>query len=217
MRRFAWLPLVLLALAPGISLASTWDIDPAHSNVEFGVRHLMVSTVKGNFQKVSGFVELDDKNITKSSVEVTIETASIDTREPKRDAHLRSPDFFDAAKYPTITFKSTKVEKAGKDKLKVTGDLTIHGVSKPVVLMTEGPSPALKDPFGRTVRGVTATGKINRKDWGMVWNKALDTGGVMVSDEVKLELNAELVERAAKPAQEKPAEKPAAAPSKPEK
>jgi polyisoprenoid-binding protein YceI len=204
-------------LAPGISLASPWDIDPAHSNVEFSVRHLMVSTVKGNFQKVSGFVELDDKNITKSSVEVTIETASIDTREPKRDAHLRSPDFFDATKYPTITFKSTKVEKTGKDKLKVTGDLTIHGISKPVVLMAEGPSPALKDPFGRTVRGVTATGKINRKDWGMVWNKALDTGGVMVSDEVKLELNAELAERATKPAQEKPAEKPAAAPSKPEK
>jgi polyisoprenoid-binding protein YceI len=193
--------------------ASTWDIDPAHSNVEFSVRHLMVSTVKGNFLKVSGFVELDEQSIAKSRVEVTIDTASIDTREPKRDAHLRSPDFFDVAKYPTITFKSTKVEKAGSGKLKVTGDLTLHGVSKPVVLMVEGPSAAIKDPFGRTVRGAMATGRINRKDWGITWNKALDTGGMMVSDEVKLDINVELAERANKPA----VEKPAATPAKPDK
>ena len=113
---------------------------------------------------------------------------------------MKSPDFFDVAKYAAITFKSTKVEKAGSNKLKVTGDLSMHGVTKPVVLMVEGPSPAIKDPFGRTVRGVMATGRINRKDWGISWNKALDAGGVMVSDEVKLELNAELAERASKPA-----------------
>jgi polyisoprenoid-binding protein YceI len=208
MRRTAWLPLAFLFVAPTMAFASTWEIDPAHSNVEFSVRHMMVTTVKGHFQKVSGVVEIDDKNITKSSVEVTIDAASVDTREPKRDAHLKSPDFFDVAKYPVITFKSTKVEKAGTGKLKVTGDLTIHGVTKAVVLMVEGPSPAIKDPFGRTVRGVMATSKINRKDWGMTWNKALDTGGVLVSDEVKLELNAELAEKAAAPAAgEKPAEK----------
>lgn len=217
MRRFAWLPSALLTLAPAMALASTWEIDPAHSNVEFSVRHMMVSTVKGNFQKVSGVVEIDDKHITKSTVDVTIETASIDTREPKRDAHLRSPDFLDATKYPTITFKSTKVEKTGNSKLKVTGDLTIHGVTKPVVLMVAGPSPPIKDPFGRTVRGVTATGKINRKDWGMIWNKALDTGGVLVSDEVNLELNAELAERATKSPPEKAKEKSAETPTKPEK
>jgi polyisoprenoid-binding protein YceI len=217
MRRFAWLPSVLLTLAPAMTLASTWEIDPAHSNVEFSVRHMMVSTVKGNFQKVSGVVEINDKYITKSTVDVTIETASIDTREPKRDAHLKSPDFLDAAKYPTITFKSTKVEKTGNSKLKVTGDLTIHGITKPVVLMVDGPSPPIKDPFGRTVRGVTATSKINRKDWGMIWNKALDTGGVLVSDEVNLELNAELAERATKSPLEKAKEKSAETPTKPEK
>lgn len=217
MKRAAWLSLALVTLLPTIAQASTWDIDPAHSSVEFSVRHMMVSTVKGRFPKVSGAVEIDDKNITKSSVEVSIDAASVDTREPKRDGHLMSPDFFDVAKHPSITFKSTKVEKAGSNKLKVTGDLTIRGISKPVVLMVEGPSPALKSPFGSTVRGANATARINRKDWGMMWNKALDTGGVLVSDEVKLELNVELAERAdsaAQAANEKPADKPAATPTK---
>lgn len=200
MRRSAWLSLALLSLAPATGWATTWEIDPAHSNVEFSVRHLMVTTVKGHFQKVTGTIEIDDKNITKSTVDVTIDASSIDTQEPKRDGHLKSADFFDVAKYPTATFKSTKVEKAGNGKLKVTGDLNLHGVSKPVVLMVEGPSAPLKDPFGRTVRGAMATGKINRKDYGVSWNKALDTGGVMVGEEVKLEINTELVERAAPPA-----------------
>jgi polyisoprenoid-binding protein YceI len=213
----------LFLLAPALALASTWDIDPAHSTVEFSVRHMMVTTVKGQFQKVKGTVELDEKDASKSSVEMSMETASIDTREQKRDAHLKSADFFDAAKFPALTFKSTKVEKAGKGKLKVTGDLTMHGVTKPVVLMVEGPSASIKDPFGRTVRGVMATGKLDRKDWGMTWNKALDSGGMVVSDEVKLEINAELAERAANPPE--PAEKaavtgpktPPAAPAKPAK
>ncbi len=206
-----------LVLSPALALASTWDIDPAHSTVEFSVRHMMVTTVKGQFQKVKGTVELDEKDPTKSTVEVSIETASIDTREAKRDAHLKSPDFFDAAKFPALTFKSTKIEKAGKGKFKVTGDLTMHGVTKSVVLAVEGPSASIKDPFGRTVRGVMATGKLDRKDWGMIWNKALDSGGMVVSDEVKLDINAELAERAATPpaAAEKPAtpaaEKPASA------
>jgi len=220
----------LVLLSPTSASAGTWDIDPAHSTVEFSVRHMMVTTIKGQFQKVKGTVELDDKDASKSTVDVSIDTASIDTREQKRDAHLKSADFFDAAKFPAITFKSTKVEKAGKGKLKVTGDLTMHGVSKPLVLMVEGPSASVKDPFGRTVRGVMAIGKLDRKDWGMTWNKALDTGGFMVSDEVKLEINAELAERAAtlpepaaaaKPAAEKPAaagaKTPPAAPAKPAK
>jgi polyisoprenoid-binding protein YceI len=199
-----------LFLSPALAPASTWDLDPVHSSVEFSVRHLMVTTVKGHFQKVTGVVELDEKDAAKSKVEVSIDTASIDTREAKRDAHLKSPDFFDAAKYPAVTFKSTKIEKAGKGKFKVTGDLSMHGVTKPVVLLVEGPSASIKDPYGRTVRGVMATGKLDRKDWGMAWNKALDSGGFVVSDEVKLEINAELAERSAAPPVAAPAEKTAA-------
>jgi len=227
-------PLPLLALSslflsPALALASTWDIDPAHSTVEFSVRHMMVTTVKGQFQKVKGTVELDEKDPSKSTVEVSIETASIDTREAKRDAHLKSPDFFDAAKFPALTFKSTKIEKAGKGKFKITGDLTMHGITKVVVLAVEGPSASIKDPYGRTVRGVMATGKLDRKDWGMTWNKALDSGGFVVSDEVKLDINAELAERgatppapaAAAPSAEKSAassgKAPPAAPAKPGK
>ena len=200
----------LFVLSPALALASTWEIDPPHSTVEFSVRHMMVTTVKGQFQRVTGTVVLDEKDATKSTAEVSIETASIDTREPKRDAQLKSADFFDAAKFPALTFKSTKIEKAGKGKFKVTGDLAMHGVTKPVVLVVEGPSASIKDPFGRTVRGVMATGKLDRKDWGMSWNKALDSGGFVVSDEVKLEINAELAERAAVPPVAAQAEKPAA-------
>jgi polyisoprenoid-binding protein YceI len=218
MRRLSWL---LVAgscgfFSPSLVKASTWDIDPAHSTVEFSVRHMMVTTVKGQFQRIKGKVELDEKDLGKSSVEVSIETDSINTHESKRDAHLKSPEFFDAAKYPSLTFKSTKVEKAGKGKLKITGDLTMHGVTKPVVLIVEGPSDPIKDPFGRTVRGLMATGRIDRKDWGMSWNKALDSGGMLVSDSVKLEINAELAERQAPPTAAT-GEKPAAptAPAKP--
>ncbi len=189
-------------LFPGLARASTWEVDPSHSSVEFQVRHLMVSTVKGTFEKVKGTIELDDKDITRSSVQVTVEMASVNTHEPRRDDHLRSADFFDAQKFPLATFVSTKVERAGKDRLKVTGDLTLHGVTKPLVLTVEGPSRALKDPFGRTVRGLTATGKLNRKDFGVSWNKALDTGGVMISDEVKLELSVEMAQKAAPAATE---------------
>jgi polyisoprenoid-binding protein YceI len=208
-------PLPLLALSslflsPALALAGTWDIDPAHSTVEFSVRHMMVTTVKGQFQKVKGTVELDEKDPNKSTVEVSIETASIDTREAKRDAHLKSPDFFDAAKFPALTFKSTKIEKAGKGKFKLTGDLSMHGITKSVVLAVEGPSASIKDPYGRTVRGVMATGKLDRKDWGMTWNKALDSGGFVVSDEVKLDINAELAEHSATPPASAAAEKPAA-------
>ena len=179
----------LLGLA-GSASAAEWTIDPSHTAAQFSVKHLMVSTVRGQFQKVSGTINLDDKDITKSTLDITIDATSIDTREPKRDAHLRSPDFFDVQTYPTLTFKSTAVSRAG-DKLLVKGNLTIRNVTKEVTLTVEGPTPAIKNPWGATVRGATATGRINRKDFGLNWNKALETGGVLVGDEVQLLIDAE--------------------------
>lgn len=185
-----------LAFAPA-AWASDWELDTAHTTATFSVRHLMVSTVKGEFDKVSGTVHLDDANPTKSTVEIVIDAASINTRNAQRDGHLKSPDFFDVAKHPQLTFKSTKIEKAGKDKFKVVGDLTMRGTTRPITLQVSGPTAAIKDPMGRSVRGVVATGKLSRKDWGLVWNKAVEGGGVLVSDEVQLEINAELVEKTA--------------------
>jgi polyisoprenoid-binding protein YceI len=185
---------VCMTLAlPALSSATTWTIDPDHSNVGFKVRHLMVSNVKGNFDKHTGTVEINDKDITKSKVEVSIDTNSINTNVQKRDEHLRSADFFDVAKYPTMTFISKKVAKAGKDKLKVTGDLTLHGVTKTVVLDVEGPSKESKDPWGNVRKGATATTKINRKDFGLVWNAALETGGVAVGEEIAITLEIEMI------------------------
>jgi polyisoprenoid-binding protein YceI len=181
--------------SPTLAHATTWELDPSHTSIEFSVRHMMATTVKGQFEKVKGTLELDEKDITKSTVEVTIDVASVNTHEPKRDGHLKSPDFFDVAKFPTATFKSTKVQKAGKNKLKVTGDLTLHGITKPVVLEVEGPSQPYATPFGTTVRGIHATGKIDRKDFEISWNKALDSGGLLVGNEVSLDLNAEVSEK----------------------
>jgi polyisoprenoid-binding protein YceI len=192
--------------------ASVWEIDSAHSSTEFSVKHMMVATVKGRFDKVAGTLNLDDKNPTKSTVELTIDANTIDTHEPKRDGHLKSPDFFDVAKFPTITFKSTKIEKAGKAKFKVTGDLTMHGVTKPVTLAVEGPTAPMKNLMGSTSSGATATGKINRKDWGLNWNKPLEAaGGVLVGDEVTINVDLELVSKPEAPAA---AAAPAAAPAK---
>lgn len=183
-------------LTSGSAFAADYTIDPSHSSVGFSIRHMMVSNVRGEFQKFQGEVSIDDKDLTRTKVDVTIDAASINTRDAKRDEHLRSPDFFDTAKYPTITFKSKKVAKAGKGKLKITGDLTMHGVTKPVVLDVEGPTAAVKNPWGKMVRGATATATINRKDFGLGWNQALETGGVLVGEEVKIELEVELVEKA---------------------
>jgi polyisoprenoid-binding protein YceI len=183
---------------PTLALATTWDIDPDHSNIGFKVRHLMVSNVKGNFDKHTGTVEINDKDITKSKVAITIDTNSINTNVQKRDDDLRSANFFDVAKYPTMTFVSKKMVKAGKGKLKVTGDLTIHGVTKEVVLDVEGPSAESKDPWGNIRRGASATTRINRKDFGLTWNKALETGGVVVGDEVTIMLEVEMIKAAAK-------------------
>lgn len=184
--------IVALSL-PAMAFATTWNIDPEHSNIGFKVRHLMVSNVKGQFDKHSGVVTIDDKDITKSKVEVTIDTASINTNVQKRDDHLRSADFFDVATYPAMTFVSKKVAKAGKDKLKVTGNLTLHGITKEVVLNVEGPTTEIKDPWGVIRRGAVATTKINRKDFGVVWNKALETGGVVVGDEIAITLEVEMI------------------------
>ncbi len=190
--------LIAVLSLPTLSLATTWNIDPDHSNIGFKVRHLMVSNVKGNFDKHTGTVEINDKDITKSKVAITIDTNSINTNVPKRDTHLRSADFFDVAKFPTMTFVSKKIVKAGMDKLKITGDLTIRGVTKEVVLDVEGPSGESKDPWGYIRRGASATTKINRKDFGLTWNKALETGGVVVGDEVTIMLEVEMVKAAAK-------------------
>lgn len=186
--------IAIAALAiPVLASATTWNIDPDHSNVGFKVRHLMVSNVKGSFEKHNGVVEINDKDITKSKVSVTIDAASVNTNVAKRDDHLRSADFFDVAKYPTITFVSKKVAKAGKGKLKVTGDLTLHGVTKQVVLNVEGPAKESKDPWGNFRSGVNASTTINRKDFGLVYNAALETGGVAVGEEVAVNLEIEMI------------------------
>jgi len=179
---------------PAAAFASTWSIDTGHSEVGFSVRHMMVSNTKGSFKKFEGTVNLNDKDITKSTVNVSIDAKSVFTDNDKRDEHLRSPEFFNVAKYPKLTFKSTSVKKT-KDGLKVTGQLSLHGVTKSVVLDVEGPSQAIKDPWGMTRRGLSANTKISRKDFGLTWNKALETGGMVVGDEIKISLEIELVKK----------------------
>jgi len=171
----------------------SYQIDPRHSAAQFSVTHLMISTVRGEFHGVNGTLLLDDKDITKSTVNVTIDATSVDTREPDRDKDLKSPNFFDVAQYPTITFKSTKVEQNGPGKLKVTGDLTMHGVTKQVVLDATVPKAPIKDPWGLQRTAVSATTKINRQDFGVKWNKTMDGGGVVVSDDVNINLDVEMV------------------------
>jgi polyisoprenoid-binding protein YceI len=188
---------VVAALSLPAAATSTWQVDPNHSSAQFAVRHLGLSTVRGAFTKVSGVVQLDDKDITKSSVEVTIDAASVDTRVEDRDKDLRSDHFFDVAKYPTITFKSTKVEQAGAGTLKVTGDLTIHGTTKQVVLDVEGPTAPVKDPWGNTRAAANATTKINRQDYGVKWNAKMDNGGWVVGDDVGITIDVELVQKGA--------------------
>jgi polyisoprenoid-binding protein YceI len=179
---------VALVALPALALAAdTWNIDTAHTQAAFSVKHLMISTVRGDFDKTTGKVVIDDADITKSSVEATIDAASISTRDEKRDGHLKSADFFDVAKFPTITFKSTKVEKAGEG-LKVTGDLTMHGVTKPVVLDVTGPSKEIKDPMGLFRRALSATTKLNRKDFGVSYGP-----DAIVSDLVSITIEAELI------------------------
>jgi polyisoprenoid-binding protein YceI len=187
------LALALVAL-PALALAGdTWNIDTSHTQTGFSVKHFMLSTVRGDFDKTTGTVVIDDADITRSTVEVTVDVATVSTRDQKRDAHLKSPDFFDVAKYPTMTFKSTKVEKAGEG-LKVTGDLTMHGVTKPVVLDVTTFTKEMKDPYGNWRRAVSATARLNRKDFGVSYGP-----DSVVSDLVNVSIEAELV-KAAPPA-----------------
>lgn len=181
-----------LALAhPVLAEPVEWVLDSSHSRLGFSVSHLVVSSVSGRFKQFNGKVELDEANLTKSQVDITIKADSIDTDDAKRDEHLRSPEFFDAKKFPTLHFKSSKITKAGGKKFKVAGDLTIHGVTKPVTLDAVLSEP-VKNPWGKIVRSVKMSGKIKRGDFGLTWNKALDAGGVVVGDEVTLDIQAEI-------------------------
>jgi polyisoprenoid-binding protein YceI len=171
-----------------------WHIDASHSEIQFAVRHMMISTVRGRFNQFSGTIEADEQNPTAAQVKVQIDAASIDTGDEKRDAHLRSPDFLDVEEYPHITFKSTKVERVDERDGKLYGELTIRDVTKPVVLDVEYAGMA-KSPWGTVSAGFSAETRINRKDWGLNWNVALETGGWLVSDELRVSIEVELVKQ----------------------
>lgn len=202
MNRYVSRIAVIVGMTVGLSLpagaaTSTWQIDPQHSSAQFAVRHLGLSTVRGAFSKLSGTMIRDDQDITNSSVEVTIDVNTVDTREPDRDKDLRSERFFDVAHFPTMTFKSKKVEQVAPGKLRVTGDLTIRGTTREVTLDVDGPTAPVKDPWGNQRLAATATTKINRQDYGVKWNAKLDNGGVVVGDEVNITLDVEMIQKAA--------------------
>jgi polyisoprenoid-binding protein YceI len=185
--------MALILILPATAQTQTWNIDENHSAAQFSVRHLAISTVRGSFSKVSGSVQYDPSNPVKTTIDATIDAASVDTRVEKRDNDLRSPNFFDTAKYPTFTFKSKRVETAGAGKLKVTGDLTMHGVTKEVTLDVDGPSAAIKDPRGNLHMGASATTTVNRKDFGV------NGASTAVGDEVPIIIDMELVRTAPAP------------------
>jgi polyisoprenoid-binding protein YceI len=180
-------------LAVPQSATTTWNLDPVHSVAEFKVKHMMISNVKGQFATVTGVLTLDEADHTKSRVEASIEAASINTRDAQRDTHLKSEDFFHAEKFPTLSFKSTRIARTGNGELAVAGDLTIRGVTRSVVFTVEGPTPPAKDPWGNTRLGLSATTKVNRKDFGLTWNAALEAGGFLVGDEVTINLDLQFV------------------------
>jgi polyisoprenoid-binding protein YceI len=183
--------------AAATDAAQAWDVDSSHSSANFKVRHLMVSHVRGELGTVTGTVWIDDQRPDRSRLEVSIDARQIASRDEKRDAHLRSADFLDVESHPTVTFRSTRVEPASGGHLRVTGDLTIRGTARPVTLDVDALAAAVGDPWGNTRRGATAHAKINRKDWGLGWNLALEAGGVVVGEEVTIELEVELVKRKA--------------------
>jgi len=179
------------AVAPTTG-TTTWNLDPAHATVGFAVKHLMISTVRGHFNDISGTVVVDEANLAGAKIEVTIAAASIDTRVEQRDAHLRSPDFFDAERFPTITFRSTRLERGGAADFRLIGELTIRGVTREVALDVTDEGRGT-DPWGGTRAAFSLRGKINRADFGLTWNQALEAGGVLVSDEVKIEAEVQFV------------------------
>jgi polyisoprenoid-binding protein YceI len=172
-----------------------WNLDTVHSGINFTVRHMVVSKVRGRFAKFSGSVALDEDDLTRSVVEATIDASSIDTGTAQRDDHLRSADFFDAERFPQIRFRSTRIEKLGGDRYRLTGDLTIRDVTRPIALDAEYGGRG-KDPWGNERVGFTARGSLDRKDFGLKWNQALETGGVLVSDHVEIEIEAQAVKAA---------------------
>ncbi len=181
-------------VAPQTATATTtWNIDSVHSVAEFKVKHMMISNVKGQFTRVKGVLTLHEGDLTSSHIEASIEAASVNTRDDQRDAHLKSADFFDVEKFPALSFKSTRITRVGDEELTVAGDLTIHGVTRSVVFHVEGPTAPAKDPWGSIRRGLSATAKINRKDFGLTWNSALETGGLLVGDEIAITLDLQFV------------------------
>ena len=170
-----------------------YQIDPAHSAAQFKVRHMMIANVKGEFTKVSGTVTSDPSNPAAVQIQATVDASSISTRDEQRDGHLKSADFFDVEKFPTLSLKSTRVSRVGDGELAVAADLTIHGITRNVVFNVEGPTAPAKDPWGNTRLGLSATTKINRKDFGLTWNAALETGGILVGDEVTITLDVQFV------------------------
>lgn len=172
---------------------STWNIDSVHSSAQFKVKHMMISNVKGEFTTITGSLKYDGKNIANSYVEASIDATAINTRDSQRDAHLKSPDFFDVEKFPALTFKSTSISKKADGELAVAGELTIHGVTRPVVFEVEGPSAPMKDPWGNTRLGLSASTHISRKDFGLTWNSTLETGGILVGDEVAISLDVQFI------------------------
>jgi polyisoprenoid-binding protein YceI len=175
------------------TMTSIWKIDPVHSVAEFKVKHMMISNVKGQFTAVTGVATLDEADVTKSRIEATVDAASVNTRDTQRDTHLKSADFFDVEKFPTLSFKSTRVTRTGDGELAVTGNLTIHGVTREVEFNVEGPTPPAKDPWGNIRVGLSATTKISRKDYGLTYNATLETGGILIGDDVTVTLDVEFV------------------------
>jgi polyisoprenoid-binding protein YceI len=175
------------------TVTSTWNIDPVHTVAEFKVRHMMISNVKGQFTSITGKLTLDETDITKSRMEASADANSINTREPQRDTHLKSADFFDVEKFPTLSFRSTRITRVADGDLSVEGDLTMHGVTRKASFAVEGPTEAAQDPWGNTRIGLSATTKVDRKDFGLIWNAALETGGILVGDDVTITLDVEFV------------------------
>ena len=178
-------------------MKTTYNIDPAHSSAQFVVRHMMITNVRGGFSGIKGTIVYDAENPSASTVDAVIDAGTISTLDAQRDAHLKSADFLDVEKYPAITFKSKKVVSEGPDEAKVTGDLTIHGVTQEVTLKVDGPAEGGKDPWGNVRIGASGATKLKRSDFGLTWNAALETGGILVGDDLKIELEVQMIQAAA--------------------
>lgn len=185
--------LAFLVLTPTLIWAATWQIDPDHSSIQFQVKHLGLAYVRGIFEKFTGTVDLPDQDLSKANVQVSIEVASLNTAVPKRDEHLRSPDFFAVATYPTMTFIATAVKLGDGGRISVSGDLTLRGITKPITLEVSRLTPAIQDPWGNTRRGASATASLDRRDFGLTWDKTLENGVPLIGHEVLIQLELELI------------------------